>query len=219
MTVVDMHVHTNVGSPDSDLTPGQLIEEAKRRELDAVCITEHGPPWRKEEVERLTREHGILLIRGMEVQTDLGHIIVFGLPGYTSGILRAEGLRRATDEVGGFMILAHPFRTNFDFKKDKMNIEQAVTLSVLSLVDGLEVANGYCTEVENLFALEVAGRLGMKGTGGSDAHSMGDVGRFVTIFEGEVNSEESFIRELKRGRFYPARRLHSGELVPFGKAI
>jgi len=195
------------------------------KRLDGVCVTEHGPPWQRAEVERLYEEHGILILRGMEVATDLGHIVVFGLPGYTSGILKAEGLRRATDEVGGFMIAVHPFRGVFDPVQLKLRAQRPLTVeevmrqTIFSLVDEIEVANGGCTERENLLALRVAKRLGMIGTAGSDAHSTHGLGCFVTIFEREIRSEEDLIRELREGRFYPARRLHSGEIIPFEEEL
>ena len=225
MTVIDLHVHTNMGGSDSSLTIVELVEEAKKKKLDAVCLTEHGPPWQAEELGRLSREHGILLIRGMEVSTDMGHIIVFGLSGYTTGILKAEVLRRATDEAGGFMIVAHPFRRNFDsllFKgtsSQPLTLEESIALPVMRLVDALEVANGGCSEIENLFALQVANRIGAGGVGGSDAHSIHGIGCFVTVFDNEIRGEADLIEELKAGRFYPARRLLSGEIIPYEEEL
>ena len=223
--VIDLHVHTNLGGSDSSLTVMELIKEAKCKKLDAVCLTEHGPPGQAEELDRLSREHGILLIRGMEVSADLGHIIVFGLPGYTTGILKAEVLRRAVDAASGFMIVAHPFRRSFDsllFKgtsSQSPTIEEAIALPIFGLVDGIEVANGGNTEMENLFALQVANRIRISGTGGSDAHSKHGIGCFVTVFDREIKGERDLIEELKAGRFYPARRLRSGELIPYEEEL
>ncbi len=43
-------------------------------------------------------------------------------------------------------------------------------------------------------------KLGLPGTGGSDAHQVHAIGSCVTIFENEVRSEEDFIREIRAGR-------------------
>ena len=40
-SIFDLHVHTNRGSPDSALTPEEMVEESKRVGLTGVMITEH----------------------------------------------------------------------------------------------------------------------------------------------------------------------------------
>ncbi|MCH8890773.1 MAG: hypothetical protein IH827_06830 [Myxococcales bacterium] len=56
----------------------------------------------------------LLIANGMEVSTDLGHILVLGLDRYVPGIRRAEELRNVVEEAGAYMIVAHPFRHFFD---------------------------------------------------------------------------------------------------------
>ena len=222
--IIDMHVHTAKGAYDSTLSIPQAIEEAEMKGLGGVCLTEHTYVWSRKELEIFYSNHNVILLGGMEIETDMGHIVVFGLDRYVSGIHKAEGLRRVADEVGGFLVAVHPFRRYFepeDFGvKPKRSWPQAVAdasaLPVLGLVDEIEVLNGGCTERENLLALEVAKRLGMKGTGGSDAHSERGLGCFVTVFEREIRSESELIAELKAGRFYPAQRLPTGEITPYG---
>src|SRR6266545_4461553 len=113
-TIVDMHVHTVRGAADSSLTPDQLIEEAGRIGLTGVNISEHDRVWEAHLVEEFRERSGLFVSRGMEVSTDMGHMIVVGLERYVPGIRRAAELRRVLDEVGGFMIVAHPFRHFFD---------------------------------------------------------------------------------------------------------
>jgi predicted metal-dependent phosphoesterase TrpH len=38
---VDVHLHTNRGSADSNLSPRDLVERARAIGIGAVCITEH----------------------------------------------------------------------------------------------------------------------------------------------------------------------------------
>jgi hypothetical protein len=227
-TIVDMHVHTVRGASDSSLTPEQLLEEARRIGLTGVNITEHDRAWDDHEWERFRqRAEGIFLSRGMEVSTDLGHIIVVGLTRYVPGIRRATELRRVVDEVGGFMIAAHPFRHFFDpvhYHRDgrapvEMTPEEAARLPVFQLVDEIEVANGGCTLRENLFALQVARILGKKGIGASDCHSTNGLGCFVTVFEEELESQEHMLALLREGRYYPAAGLNVGHLRPFEEMV
>ena len=225
--IFDLHVHTAKGSPDSSLTPSQLISEAKRIRLDGVCVTEHGRVWNKYDVETLNGQHDILIIRGMEVDTDLGHILVFGLDNYVSGIHRATDLRRVISEIGGFMIAVHPFRRAFDKPIPSFgqrfspppSLKEATNMDLFQLVDEIEVVNGACSDRENFFALQVAKKLGWRGTGGSDAHSTHGLGCFATVFEREIRSEVEFIAELKAGRFYPAEGLLDGELAAYGDGV
>ncbi|MFW6126369.1 MAG: PHP-associated domain-containing protein [Chloroflexota bacterium] len=224
--IVDTHVHTVRGGYDSSLTIGQLIEEAEMKGMGAVCLTEHMHFWDKTELDSYCADHDVALIASIEVETDMGHILAFGLDRYIPGIHRAAQLREVADEVGAFLILAHPYRTFFDMEEFNVRpkrdwpeaVADALDNPALQLVDAVEVLNGGCTERENLMAIEVARQLGIKGTGGSDAHSQHGLGVFATIFEREVTSQPELIAELRAGRFQPARRLRSGEIAPYGES-
>jgi len=39
--LIDMHIHTRRGSPCSLLHSQDLIKQAKKMHLDAICITDH----------------------------------------------------------------------------------------------------------------------------------------------------------------------------------
>ncbi|MFQ5925198.1 MAG: PHP domain-containing protein [Dehalococcoidia bacterium] len=220
--VIDLHVHTTKGGYDSLLSLPQLIEDVERRGLDGACVTEHNSAWGREELERFTSDHDVVIVGGMEVETDVGHIVILGLDRYISGIHKASQLRRIADEIGGFLIAVHPFRRFFDPEELRLKpvrswsqvSEEAITLPILGVVDEIEVLNGCCTERENSLALQVARRLGLRGTAGSDAHSTHGIGCFCTVFEREIRDERDLIAELKAGRFYPAQRLPSGEIIP-----
>jgi len=208
-----------------------MVLEAERLGFFGLCITEHSGPWDQHEFQRFASQHNLVLIRAMEVETDMGHILAFGLDRYLPGIARARELRKAVDEVGGFIISAHPFRGLYNPRplskpllyKDMLSVpstvDEAAQHPVFSLVDAVEVANGGTPDNENRFAVMVARHLGLKVTGGSDAHSQHGLGRCVTVFEGEVNSDEEFMNALRRGRFYPAvlapnNRTLNGAWVP-----
>ena len=71
------------------------------------------------------------------------------------------------------------------------------------MVDAVEIRNGKGTERENAFSSEIAGALGLPGTGASDAHRIEDLGTFATEFQRPVLGLDDFIAELKAGRFAP----------------
>jgi predicted metal-dependent phosphoesterase TrpH len=223
-TIIDMHLHTTRGASDSMLDPDDLIAEARRVGLTGVNITEHDRMWESWDLAPFRKKHeGIFVSNGMEVSTDMGHILAVGLKGYASGIRRLEKLREIADEQGAFLIVAHPFRHFFDpvhFKregKEPFNLtpEQAAKLPVFQLVHGIEVLNGCNTPRENYFALQVAKALGKPGTGGSDAHSTQGIGYFAAVFEEDIESPEHMLAMMHAGRFFPGRGLAEGNLNNF----
>lgn len=225
-TIIDMHLHTTNGASDSALRPDDLAAEADSRGLGGVNITEHDRLWDAFTLSEYRRAHpGLFVNNGMEVSTDLGHMLVVGLPQYVAGIHRAEELRRVADQVGAFVIVAHPFRHYFDpvyFTRQgkapfEMTAEQAARLPVFQLADAVEVLNGANTLRENLFALRVAAALGKPGTGGSDAHSTQGIGVYCTQFEWEVAGPQDLLAELHAGRFQAAHGLLDRRLLPFSE--
>jgi len=223
-TIMDMHVHTVRGAADSSLTPEQLAEVASDIGLTGVNITEHDRVWEPHLTREYRESSGLFVNPGMEVSTDMGHIIALGLTSYMPGIRRATELRRVLDDVGGFMIVAHPFRHFFDpihFRRDgrppfTMTPEEAAErMPIFGIVDDIEVANGGTQPVENQFALKVARVLGKTGIGASDCHSTAGVGYFVTVFEEELRDSAHLLEQLHGGRYYPGQGLPVGELRPY----
>ena len=123
--ILDMHVHTTVGSYDSNLSPLELIRHGKAAGLDGVVVTEHDRGWDRDLARQLTREHEFLILCGMEVSTDLGHILVYGLEEYVSGILYAETLRKVVDKIDAVMFAAHPYRKAFVNTNGRWDAPQA----------------------------------------------------------------------------------------------
>ena len=224
----DLHIHTTKGSSDSNLSPEDLILEADRLGLRGLCLTEHSGPWDRHEFERFASRHNVVLVRAMEVETDMGHMLAFGMDQYQAGFHKAEVLRQASKAVGGFVITAHPFRAVLSRPRIRRPLiyesvpgelpkepEDALDHPVFKLVDAVEVANGGTADDENGFAMKVASALKLPVTGGSDAHSVQGLGRFVTAFRDEINNESEFLAALRLGAFYPAVGLRSGDLRPY----
>jgi predicted metal-dependent phosphoesterase TrpH len=208
---IDLHVHTTAGSADSAIRAANLAQHARKAGVDTVAVTEHFRQWDPFEVEMLKAESGLLVMRGVEWNTDGGHVLVFGLPRHDAAIRSLQKLRDHVLDQGGYMILAHPFRHFFDPLPARrwivgegpstMPAADCARLPAFGLVDEIEVQNGNCTPRENAFAAEVAQILGMRGTGGSDAHYGDDVGRCFTQFERPVPDELTLVAEMRAGRF------------------
>jgi predicted metal-dependent phosphoesterase TrpH len=204
-TIIDLHVHTSVGSPCSKALVEDLIEEAKRVGLSGICLTDHNYVWSLERVEDLRQKHAFLILRGNEITTDQGDILVFGLDKEITGIIKLEALRKEVMKAGGMMIAAHPFRGFLVFDAAELGLtpEKAMERRIFKCVDAVEVMNSKVTKEENDFAAKVAGGLGMPGTGGSDAHEVGEVGLYATSFPGVIRDERELMEALRRGEGFP----------------
>lgn len=227
-SVVDMHIHTVVGSMDSDISPKRLGEQAKLVGLDGVAITEHLHQWRDDEVAHFREEHGLFIANAREWSTEQGHIGVFGLPASIKGLRYASDLRRACQDHGGFMIMNHPFRYfpgpssllfGDRWRAGNLDIEELASHPVFSMVDAIEVLNGGCIDRENRLSMEVASHLGLPTVGGSDAHMPLEVGRYATQFEKDLQSEEEMLAELRAGRFKAVRRTEPGVYAPIEESV
>jgi predicted metal-dependent phosphoesterase TrpH len=222
---IDLHLHTNRGSADSNLSPKDLIDRARSISIGAVCITEHDNLWDLKEIAPMAAEAGVTCIRGMEVTTEMGHVGVFGLPEYVSGIYKLAGLRRIVDEYGGIMIANHPFRYKLDPRFSFLNSDQepidiehperAAKLEIIQMCDAVEVLNAACSEEENQFALKVARSLGLAEVAGSDSHSANSVGVVTTLISEPVRSDRELIDAIRMRKTRAGRGLLDGAVTPF----
>ena len=200
--LIDLHTHTLPWSDDSDLYPAELIHQAKQAGLDAICLTEHDWFWDKDALAKLSQKHDFLVLPGVEMNTEEGHLLVFGVEKYNFGMHHAEYLRRVLDEVGGVMVLAHPYRNQLHSNDDfQAAVEQCCQKPIFRFLHTIEVLNGRGTERQNKFSHELCRRLNLKGIGGSDAHSISDIPSYATLFERKIGNVEELITELKAGRF------------------
>ena len=204
--LIDLHTHTHPLSHDSLLSPDDLIEAAKAASLDGVCLTEHDFFWDPAEAAALSKRHNFLVIPGIEVNTEDGHIVVFGLERFVYGMHRMHELARMADEFGAVMIAAHPYRRQLPFELRHEGdwthaLERAVANPAYSHVTAIESQNGRGSDRENAFSTEVATRLRLPTVAASDAHEGKDIGRCATEFERKITGLEDLIAELRAGRF------------------
>ena len=146
--LIDLHNHTGWGSGDSHLEPADLIDRARRWGLDGVAITEHNQLWDPDKIDMLRRQHDFVVLAGVEVDTDIGHVLTFGLEGPRrwTQLPTLEELRELMDEVNGVMVAAHPFRTVQQNGLDTgLGAGQPAT-ERFRIVDAIEVHNGLTGE-------------------------------------------------------------------------
>jgi predicted metal-dependent phosphoesterase TrpH len=206
---VDLHTHTRYGSNCSYTEPRQLIQRAKEVGLDGVCITEHNAPWEEDALALLSAETGFTLFGGVEVSTEVGDVLVFGISNSVLPGRRIKELSRIVDKAGGLMIAAHPFRWH-SLPGVVPDEEEASRQPIFQWVHAVEVFNGASPRREVEFGCRVLERLSLRGVGGSDSHAPHVVGRCFTQFERHIEHVQALVAEVKAGRFravYPAMSL------------
>ena len=189
------------------MDPDQLIKRAKGIGLDGVCITEHNQLWGQQAIERLRKKHNFLVIGGVEVSTDCGDILVFGLHRSVRDVFYLQDLKKMAADADAVMILAHPFRYErngvSDFSLSQNHSKRLRSLrdrNVFQVMDGIEVYNGQSGFQEKQFAKSIADRFNLITTGGSDAHAVLSVGACYSVFEEEVRDENDLISQIKEGK-------------------
>jgi predicted metal-dependent phosphoesterase TrpH len=213
--LIDLHVHTRPLSHDSLLTADEAVLLAKERGLDAICLTEHDFFWDVDEVRAISRRHGFPVFPGVELNTEDGHFVVFGLREWVYGMHRTSELAALVAEQNGVIIAAHPYRRQLPFELLKEGdwtdaMDRAGANPAYTHVAAMESHNGRGSERENAFAGELCERLGLPPVAASDSHEPKDVGVCATDFSRSVSTVEELIAELKAGRFQPAL-MHSSE--------
>jgi predicted metal-dependent phosphoesterase TrpH len=202
---IDLHIHNAPASPCSSASVDQMIAAAKNLGLDGICLTDHNHVWDAMQVEELRQKHGFTVLRGNEITTDQGDVVVFGLEKEIQGIITLDALRQEVSAVGGVIILAHPFRGFLTFNVAELGLtpEKAAARDLFQYVDAVEVLNGKVTEEENNLAAEVAQILGLPVTGGSDAHEVEEVGLYATRFAASIRNEQELVSALREGDYSP----------------
>lgn len=209
--LIDLHTHTKPLSWDSYLAPDELVERSKAAGLDGICLSEHDFFWKPEDIAELAKRHSYLVLPAIEINTDDGHILAYGLSKYVYGMHRSNELAKHVDEERGVMVAAHPYRRQMPwYIESERDYEEALVRAARNpayrYCAALEAINGRGTEEENKFSQRLCQTMQMPGTAGSDAHARTDIGRCATEFERRIETIEELIEELRAGRFRPIDR-------------
>ena len=194
-SLIELHAHSSNRSRDSGVSVQDLIAQAKARGLDALCLTEHNSLWPEAEIRELGERHAFTVLPGMELGTDVGHVLVFGLPRYHPELLEIERLRRIVTAEGGVAVLAHPMR----YRPGR----QPGWDEMRTWFDGVEVVNGDHSDTVGGYHHAHTVQLDLAPVAGSDVHSRQAVGRVATAVPGYVAGIYDLIRYISERRTQP----------------
>src|SRR6185312_1938445 len=215
--LIDLHSHTWPRSHDSVLNPDDLIVRAKQGGLDAIVFTEHDTVWDFKSIEELRAKHNFLVLAGVEISTDDGHILAFGIDKYVFGMHRSKELASYVERADGALVAAHPYRRQMPWfsrndEEYRNALEKASRNPAYQYVQALEEWNGRGSDKENEFSKRLCDMMKLPGKAGTASHSISDVGKCATYFEAEIHDERELITALKSGAYH-AVDLRSGSPV------
>ena len=203
-TYLDLHVHSTDGSDDAGgSVEGYLKWIAARRahgqRIDGFVVTEHRRFDPDRDYSALAAKYDTVVLRGVEVETDIGHVLVFGVtPEFlakfdlTSVSLPYDDVFRTAWETGGIAVGAHAGRPRIGCVEHVD--DRGVTLEGVRVIEAL---NGGSNDYENGRAFDLAEARGLRVVGASDSHFVSALGRCLTRFDRDIKTMDDLVATLR----------------------
>jgi predicted metal-dependent phosphoesterase TrpH len=205
--ILDLHLHSEL-SDDSRAPVEAYLKLLRRRHderpLDGIVLTEHRQFDARRDYRALEDLYGFLVLTAAEVETDYGHMLVYGV---NDDILRrfdfadvrlpAQEVVTEVARLGGIALPCHPGRANVGL------LAHYESKPALEGVVAVEALNGGSRRGEDERVQELIRRHGYHAFGGSDSHLVSFVGVCATEFDDEIRSVGDLVRALGSGRYRP----------------
>jgi predicted metal-dependent phosphoesterase TrpH len=206
-TTLDLHSHSEA-SEDSraplEAYLNWLKLRAAERPLDGIVLTEHRQFNANADYRALEDKFGTLVLKASEVETDYGHVLVFGVNedmtkrfDFANVRLPAQELIDEVARMGGVAVPCHPGRPNVGL------CEHYAKKPPLENIVAVEVLNGGSRKGEDERSLDLVKQHGYRAIGGSDSHLVSLIGLCGTRFEADIRTIEDLVHELKHGEYAP----------------
>ncbi|MGH7504452.1 MAG: PHP-associated domain-containing protein [Longimicrobiales bacterium] len=197
MIRIDLHAHTRY-SPDSTMTPAELVERARGVGLDRIAVTDHNGMDGAFEAWSLDPQ---LVIRGEEVDCADGTDIIglFMTEPIPRGLPVEEVAARIRDQ-GGVVYAPHPFAY--------VRRQMKRALQALQVADVVEVFNARAfVGAWNRRAARAAHALGLPAAASTDAHFAHEIGNAYTELPA-FSSGPQLRESLRSARAVGVRTVH-----------
>lgn len=209
---VDMHFHTRYS--DSNVRVSKALKKARKLGI-GIAITDHNEV--KGALEAVDNDDGVMVIPGIEVSCREGpHILIYfyepeGLKAFFENFIKEKrngnpymAIRATVEEVlkeaGQYKcikVAAHPFGYMTANSGLLKTVKKGyISEKVLNELDGIEVICGAMNRYLNKKASIYADKYNFMATGGSDGHCLFQLGKVVTVAEG--NTRQEFLDSIKK---------------------
>ena len=205
--ILDMHIHTAASDDSTASIEGYIDLILTYRNnffLDGFVLTEHRTYTPGLKLERYWDEYGVLIFQGIEMDTNLGHLLVYGVNDLV--LERFDMTKRSHDghhiiaeltRLGAVAVPAHPFRDSTFGSVMEEDINEIKGIRII------ESYNGQNNRDQNKQAEALAARHNLCGIGGSDAHYLNSKWFLTcaTEFDDNITSSDEFIEALHYGTY------------------
>jgi hypothetical protein len=210
--ILDLHNHS-VASDDSRAKVDNYCQWIRKKSipLDGFVLSEHRQFDAVSDYSDLAAEHDLVILKASEVETDYGHVLLFGVNtdlqaafDFATVGLPLELVLQEAERCGAIAAPCHPGRER---------VGMCAHVESRGLVPGvrvIETLNGGSRGNENDTAAKLAAEQGFGRIGGSDAHIVSHIGRCATRFERDIHSIDELVEMLQSGT-YEAVRLEDGQ--------
>ncbi len=200
--ILDLHSHSIV-SDDGRAKVENYCQWIRRKSLplDGFVLTEHRLYDEQSDYRALEDEFGLLILKASELETDYGHVLVFGVNedlkaalDFSRVDLSLATLLEESQRCGAVAVPCHPGRTR---------VGMCAHIETRGAVEGVrivETLNGGSRGEENGAALALARGNDYHRTGGSDSHIVSHIGRCATRFPASIADMNGLMAELEAGR-------------------
>ena len=201
--ILDLHTHS-IASDDGRAKVENYCQWIQRKSLplDGFVLTEHRQFDDASDYRLLEDQFGLLILKASEVETEYGHVLVYGVNDDLRAALdftridnRLETVLEESNRCGAVAVPCHPGRPKVGM------CAHWETLGPVEGVHTVETLNGGSREGENEQALQYAERYGWNRIGGSDSHIVSHIGRCATRFEDKLENIDDLVAALESGRF------------------
>ena len=207
--ILDMHVHTSASDDSTATIEGYIELILAYRHIhpfDGFILTEHRTYTPGLHLQKYWDEFGVLVLQGVEMDTNLGHLLVYGLNervlAHIDVTKRMHDGRRIIPELtrlGAVAAPSHPFRESAFGAVMERNITEVAGVRII------EGYNGQNHHKQNEQAVALAAQHDLRRLGGSDAHFLSPKWFLTcaTEFDDTITSTPELVEALYYGAYRP----------------
>src|SRR5882724_7761276 len=187
----DLHIHTREAEPFITYSARDVIARAAREGYRVLSISNHDTLTFSDELAAYARDHGIVLIPGVEATVEGRHVLVYNADVAPDKLRTFADLRRyRTPEW--LIVAPHPFFPASYCLREKLWQE-------IELFDAIEFSHFYTPRLDfNRAAVKLARAVGLPLIGTSDSHLDEQFGTTFSLVNAEPTIE-SVVSAIKAG--------------------